>query len=239
MNLILLYPDDFVREGLVSLSGRRADHVREVHQADVGRRLRVGILNGRVGEGIITEREGDRLSLEVSLTDDPPSPLPVTLLLAMPRPKCFRRILQCVTAMGVKRIALFGAYRVEKSYWNSPWLEADALRDQMVLGLEQARDTVLPEITRHLLFKPFVEDDLPELTAGSRCWVAHPGMRRTSPAVPGGRVSLAVGPEGGFTDYELELLLAHHFEGVSLGPRLLRTEHVVPALLGRWCGSDP
>ena len=238
MNLILLFPEDFVGEGVVRLVGRRAEHVREVHQAEVGRRLRVGLMNGRMGEGVVGSLGDDGITLEVVLTDDPPPPLPVTLLLAMPRPKCFRRIIQGATTMGVKRIALFGAYRVEKSYWKTPWLEPAALHEQLVLGLEQARDTVLPVVTLHPLFKPFVEDDLPALAEGSPCWVAHPGTGgdclgpSTAPSV------LAVGPEGGFTDYELELLRARHFEAVTLGPRVLKTEQAVPALLSRWinCG---
>jgi len=234
MNLILLAPDDFVQEGVVSLSGRRADHVREVHQAGVGRRLRVGLLNGRIGEGLVTEVSGDRLLLGVTLAEDPPPPLPVTLLLAMPRPKCFRRVIQCAATMGVKRIALFGAYRVEKSYWKTPWLEAGALREQLVLGLEQARDTVMPEVTLHPLFKPFIEDVVPELTRGSQCLVAHPEPWSGSPVVTGRPVTLAIGPEGGFTDYEMESLKARQFTPVSVGLRILRTEQAVPALLGRW-----
>jgi len=234
MNLILLYPEDFVSEGVVLLAGRRADHVREVHQAGIGRRLRVGLLGGKIGEGVVKALGGDSITLDVCLTEDPPPPLPVVLLLAMPRPKCFRRVIQCVTTMGVKRIALFGAYRVEKNYWQSPWLEAGSLREQMVLGLEQARDTVLPEITLHPLFKPFVEDDLPALTRGMHCRVAHPGDVTAMPVAGGSPIALALGPEGGFTGYELEFLLTHRFQQVSLGPRILRTEQAVPALLGRF-----
>ena len=192
-------------------------------------------MNGRMGEGVVGSLGDDGITLEVVLTDDPPPPLPVTLLLAMPRPKCFRRIIQGATTMGVKRIALFGAYRVEKSYWKSPWLEPAALQEQLVLGLEQARDTVLPVVTLHPLFKPFVEDELPELVKDATCWMAHPGtggvvgsIVTTTPAV------LAVGPEGGFTDYELEQLRARQFEIMTLGPRILRTEQAVPALLSRW-----
>lgn len=231
MNVIILFPEDFMAEGEAVVHGRRADHVREVHRAEPGKSLRVGLLNGRIGTGVVRELAGGAVTLDVALTEDPPAPLPVTLLLAMPRPKSFRRVIQCVTTMGVKRIALFGAYRVEKSYWNSPWLEPEALREQMILGLEQGRDTILPEITLHPLFKPFVEDEVPGLTQGTRCLLAHPGGRAgwVPPKEP---VSLAIGPEGGFTPYEVELLSAHGFITVGLGPRILRTEQAVPAFLG-------
>lgn len=233
VNLIVVFPEDFIRDGEVRLSGRRALHVREVHRAGTGASLRVGLLNGRIGTAVVRDMGGETVDLAVSLTGDPPAPLPVTLLLAMPRPKCFRRVIQCVTTMGVKRLALFGAYRVEKSYWQSPWLEGDALREQMILGLEQARDTILPDISLHPHFKPFVEDVVPSLTAGTRRLVAHPGGGGVCPSACSAPVSLAIGPEGGFTDYEFNRLVAAGFEPVTLGDRILRTEHAVPAFLGR------
>jgi RsmE family RNA methyltransferase len=233
VNLIVLRPDDFIGEGAVRLTGRRADHVRTVHRAAPGEALRVGLLNGKIGTGVVQNPDGTDLMMSVTLSDAPPAPVPVTLLLAMPRPKVFRRVIQCATSLGIKRIALFGAFRVEKSYWQSPWLDLDELRHQMILGLEQACDTVLPEVTLHPHFKPFVEDVLPLLSKGTRCLVAHPGRGGFCPAAIPGPVSLAIGPEGGFTDYEIERLVGAGFEPVTMGPRILRTEQVVPALLGR------
>lgn len=237
MNMILLFSEDFIDAQTVVLCDSRLVHVREVLRAQAGDFVRVGVLNGLLGTGTITALTDKVVELKVALTESPPAPLPVTLLLAMPRPKCFRRILQGATTMGVKRIALFGAYKVEKSYWKSPWLEALELQRQLVLGLEQARDTVLPLVTLHPLFKPFIEDDVPSLTAGMRRWVAHPGDEATCPANVGEPVALAIGPEGGFTDYELGLLAESGFECITLGQRILRTEQAVPALLGRLMGE--
>lgn len=238
VNLIVLNPGDFVSDGEVRLVGRRADHVREVLKAHGGETLRVGLLNGKMGSGVVRDRGDGRIHLvDITLSTEPPPPLPVTLLLAMPRPKGFRRVIQAVTTMGVKRIALFGAYRVEKSYWKSPWLGVDELREQMILGLEQARDTVLPDLTLHPHFKPFVEDVVPALTEGSRRLVAHPGKAASCPAALAGPISLAIGPEGGFTDYELSKLFQAGFEPVTLGERILRTEQAVTAFLGRLLAS--
>ncbi|MGZ3460670.1 MAG: RsmE family RNA methyltransferase, partial [Archangium sp.] len=47
------------------------------------------------------------------------------------------------------------------------------------------------------------------------------------------RVVLAVGPDGGWVPFEAELLEAHGFRPVSLGPRILRVETAVPVLLGQ------
>lgn len=235
MNLIVLSEDDFV-SGSISharLTARRARHVREVQRARVGETLRVGRLNGDVGTGLITALNEAAVEMDVTLDRPPPLALPVTLLLALPRPKSLKKVLQAVTAMGVKHIVLMTTWRVEKSFWNSPVLHPAALQEQLILGLEQAGDTVMPEIHVCRRFKPFVEDEVPRLVADTRALVAHPGAQSPCPRDVRAAVTLAVGPEGGFIPYEIDLLQRHGFEAVSLGDRRLRVEHAVPALLGR------
>jgi len=233
MNLIVLFEDDFVGDTRVRLRDRRREHVSSVHRADVGETLRVGLLNGQLGTGRIVALSNDALEMEVTLNQAPPPPLPATLLLALPRPKGLKRVLQAVTAMGVKRIVLMNAWRVEKSFWDSPVLHPETLREQLLLGLEQARDTMLPEILLRRRFKPFVEDEVPALGRGTLALLAHPPAAQPCPRAVREPVTLAVGPEGGFIPYEVELLQAQGFEAVSLGERILRVEHAVPALLGR------
>jgi 16S rRNA (uracil1498-N3)-methyltransferase len=234
MNLILLFEDDFIGDPRrVRLHGRRQAHVLGVHRAQIGETLRVGLLNGQLGTGRITALSTDALEMDVTLDQAPPAPLSLTLLLALPRPKNLKRVLQCVTAMGVKRIVLMNAWRVEKSFWESPVLQPATVREQLVLGLEQAGDTLLPEVMLRPRFKPFVEDEVPALRRDTRALLAHPQAPRPCPRDVREPVTLAVGPEGGFIDYELELLQAQGFEAVSLGQRILRVEHAVPALLGR------
>lgn len=111
MNLILLFREDFVDEGRVRLTGRRLHHVRAVHRARVGDELRVGLLNDRLGTGRVTSLTDELLEMSVTLDELPPPPLPVSLLLALPRPKALKRILQAVTAMGVKRITLMHSWQ--------------------------------------------------------------------------------------------------------------------------------
>lgn len=233
MNIVLIDEADIVAATRARLSGRRADHIRTVLRAGVGDTLRVGFLGAGLGRGVVTGLTDAAVELEFELSAPPPPPAGVTLVLALPRPKCLRRVFQCVATMGVKRLALFGAYRVEKSYWDSPWLEEDAVREQLILGLEQAGDTMLPVVSRHRLFKPFVEDILPDLVRGMECLLAQPAAAADCPAGVVRPTCLAIGPEGGFIPYEAGRFTEAGFRAVSLGPRLLRTEQAVAALLGR------
>ncbi|MCA0901946.1 16S rRNA (uracil(1498)-N(3))-methyltransferase [Microbulbifer agarilyticus] len=233
MNLILLEPEDFQSSSQVVLRGRRFQHMVEVQRADVGDRLKVGVVNGQVGAGEITERSENHIAMTVSLVAEPPAALPLTLILALPRPKMLKRTIQHATALGVKKLYLLNAYRVEKSYWQSPWLAEEKLREQCVLGLEQAVDTAMPEIQLRKRFKPFVEDELPEIANQSLKLVAHPVTDAPCPVDIEQQTTLAVGPEGGFIPYEVEKLQEAGFQSVHLGPRILRVETALPVLLSR------
>lgn len=233
MNLLLLEQTDFSGPDRVCLRDRRLQHLRSVHQAKVGDRLRVGRVDGALGEGLLLRLSADEAELQVCLDQPAPAKLPVTLLLALPRPKMLRRILQTVSTMGVPRLVLLNSYRVEKSFWQTPFLQAPAIRQQLLLGLEQARDTVLPEIIIEKRFKPFVEDRLPALAAGTLGLTAHPGPFAECPRAPEQPVTLAIGPEGGWIPYEVELLQKAGLQPVQLGERILRVETAVTALLAR------
>ena len=224
MNLLLLEEADFIAADRVILRDRRLTHMQEVHRAAVGDSLRVGRIGGLMGNAELVIH---------SLDQAPPAKLPLTLLLALPRPKMLRRVLQTVASMGVPKVILVNSYRVEKSFWQTPFLEPEAIREQLILGLEQSRDSVLPEVIIEKRFKPFVEDRLPALVEGTLGLVGHPG---DYPACPRGldeAVTLAIGPEGGWIPYEIDLLAKAGLQPVQLGARILRVETAVTALLAR------
>ncbi|SDS90757.1 16S rRNA (uracil(1498)-N(3))-methyltransferase [Pseudomonas oryzae] len=234
MNLLLLEDGDFVAEGRALLRGRRLAHLHEVHRAESGDVLRVGRLGGAMGAGRILRLDAEAAEIAVeTLEQNPPAKLPVTLLLALPRPKMLKRVLQTVASMGVPRLVLLNSYRVEKSFWQTPFLSPEAIREQLILGLEQARDTVLPEVVIEKRFKPFVEDRLPQLAAGTLGLVGHPGDHPDCPRLVDAPVTLAIGPEGGWIPYEVEKLQEAGLQAVQLGERILRVETAVPVLLAR------
>ena len=230
MNLILLEPEDHLAPDRVRLDGRRFRHVREVLRAAPGDTLTVGALGGTIGTGTIVRIDGSSLEMGVRLEREPPAPLPVTVILALPRPKVMRRVLYTLAVLGVKKIVLVNAARVEKSFWQTPFLQPHEVRRQLLLGLEQAGDTMLPEVLLHPRFRPFVEDELPALSSGTLGLVAHPAATEECPRAVGRQVTLAVGPEGGFVPYEIQRFLACGFSAVNLGPRVLTIETALTAI---------
>jgi len=253
MNLILLSDSDFISTHRVRLSGRRFLHIQDILKAQEGKTLTVGLINGLIGQGTIVSpkseqnqvvipdthscssfpRKRESIELEVKFDSKPPQALPLSLILALPRPPMLKRILFSAAMLGVKRITILNFNRVEKSLWNSSSLKIPAMTEQLVLGLEQAKDTLMPEVTIKKGFKPFVQDELPAIIKGSLALVAHPGSPRSLPGKTDQPVTLVIGPEGGIIDYEIEQLKAAGCQPMDLGPRILRTETVLPFIVGR------
>ncbi len=233
MNLLLLEEADFIGPDRVVLSDRRLTHMQEVHRSVVGDSLRVGRIGGLMGTAQVLRLEAREAELQVTLDQPPPAKLPLTLVLALPRPKMLRRVFQTIATMGVPRVVLVNSYRVEKSFWQTPFLQPEAIREQLILGLEQARDSVLPEIIIEKRFKPFVEDRLPAIAQGTLGLVGHPGNHPPCPRALTEPVTLAIGPEGGWIPYEVDLLAKAGLQPVQLGERILRVETAVTALLAR------
>ncbi|OHV12727.1 16S rRNA (uracil(1498)-N(3))-methyltransferase [Kushneria phosphatilytica] len=237
MNLLLLKPEEQYSPNTARVTDpRRLRHLHDVHRARQGDTLMVGVEEGGIGRAIITELSSDAVELTFDALDQtPPAALPVHVLLALPRPRMLARTLENIAALGVKELTLLHTARVEKSFWQSPELSVSRIHDHLILGLEQARDTRLPRIHMAPRFRPFVEDTLPNLIENRRALLAHPGQSSACPRqLPlDSPVTLAIGPEGGFVDYEVERLLAAGFEGIHLGERILRVETAVVALLAR------
>lgn len=233
MNLILLFQKDFVTTHQVILSGRRHEHITKIHQAKIGDQLTVGLLNGKIGKATICEINNNAIILDTTLNQAPPTPLPLTLIIALPRPKMLKRILQTCATLGVKKIILLNSYRVEKSYWQTPLLSPDKINEQLILGLEQGKDTLLPEVILEKRFKPFAEDRLPDICEGTTALVAHPISDTPCPQNLSTDTTLIIGPEGGFIPYEVEKFISAGCTNIHLGKRILRVETAIPVLLGK------
>jgi RsmE family RNA methyltransferase len=236
VNLILLFESDRVSGNRFRIEDARAEHVRSVLRSAPGDTLRVGLLEGPLGSGVVTRIDDRALELDAEFEPAPPPRPLVDLLLAVPRPIALRRLLPQLTALGVDRLILLRTARVERSFLDATLLAPDQLAPLLHAGLMQARCTRAPVVTLERRFRPFVEDRVGELFGASRRLAAHPSAARSLSDVRFAtqqRVALAVGPEGGWVPFEVELLESAGFLPVSLGPRVLRLETACVALLAQ------
>lgn len=238
MNIILLSADEIRGDDTVVLRDHRCEHIRKVLHCKCGAQVKVGVVNGRMGSGSVEEVTEQRVVLKITLDRPPPTGLPIDLILALPRPIMLRKILTQTASLGVKKIFLINANRVEKSFFQASLLQDRQYRDFFCHGLEQARDTVMPEISIHKRFRPFVEDLLPSVLGGyEHCLVGHPdAAQNICQSVGGpvtGRALLAVGPEGGWVDYEIGKFREQGFAVFTMGARILRVDTAVVALLSQ------
>jgi RsmE family RNA methyltransferase len=202
--------------------------------SEVGDTIRFGLVNGPVGLARLAEKSESNLKLELEYSNEEPTPhLAISLVLAIPRPKVARRLIQAICSMGVQELHLINSHRVDKSYWQSHYLDEQQLQQQLVLGLEQSGSTFMPKVFQHRLFRPFVEDLFPSLIKNKVALLAHPYAGQDCPTGLNQPSVLVVGPEGGFTEFEVAMLEAQGATAVALGQRILRVETAVPALIGR------
>ena len=232
MNIILLEQADWLSHDQVALNDRRYIHLRDILKTDIGAMVKVGMLNGDVGTGEVTSIDNHGARLRVTLDQAPPPRHSNDIVLSLPRPKMLRRVLRTVAEMGVNTLHLVNSARVEKSYWQSPLLEPERIDATLRAGLERSADTRLPSVHLHPLFRPFVEDQLPDLMRNRGCWIAHPGAAHSlADQASGGIVML--GPEGGFVPFEVELAQAQGARPVHIGARILSVDTAVTAALSQ------
>lgn len=235
MNRILFEPAEIRADGTAVFGGERAEHVLKVLHGEVGQRLKTGVLDGAVGTSTIEAIDGDAVTVRCVHNVEAPGPW-IDLLLAPPRPRALKRLLPQLAQLGVGRIVLVGAEKVEKDFWGAQLLREEVYRPLLVDGLQQAGTSAVPVITVRKRFREYLarsfETDFPT----SNRIVAHPyepepGVRAAEAC--SGRPLLAIGPEGGWTDEEVQLLRDHGFRCISLGPRILRTDTAVIAMIAR------
>ncbi len=254
MNCILFESREIV-EDVAVFGGVRAAHVMTVLHGEVGRVLKTGEIDGPVGTSEILDVRQDganswTITARVRHAEESLRPW-VDLILAPPRPRVMKRLLPQLATLGVGRIVLVGAKKVEKDFWGATLLKEENYRPLLVDGLMQAGTSALPTLEIRRNFRKFLDDELEAMFPAGERLVAHPYARLTGTVRPTGsasqtasimvgrgvpaepRLLLAVGPEGGWTDDEVARLEAKGFARYSLGSRILRTDTATIALLAR------
>jgi len=250
LNRVFVEPEEVRGDGSVELpsSDGRFQHITKILKLEVGDALRLGIVNeGMTDRARLVAKNEHSMTVAVGNVHQERRPPAVDLLLAVPRPLRLERLLPVVACLGVEKLVLLDAAKVEKDYFGSHLFRRPAaVRAAFIEGLSQAAsDFVLPELLVRRRLRAF-------LTAGEfdEMYPAHTFLRviahpsgvggapavRFSSLVPTSttqkRVVVAVGPEGGWEDDEIDIFCRQGFVAVSLGDRILRTDMAVPVLMG-------
>ena len=243
MNRILFETDE-IANGIATFGGERAAHVMNVLHGEVGQVLKTGEVNGPIGTSVITavsglpsSVSGPEITVTCSHTGQSLQPW-IDLILAPPRPRVMKRLSPQLAAMGVGKIFLVGAKKVEKDFWGATLLKPENYRPLLIDGLMQAGTSILPTLETRRNFRKFLNEEVDGLWPNAKRIVAHPygggdgeDFRRKTEDLRG--LLLAVGPEGGWTDDEVALLEERGFARYSLGSRILRTDTATIALLAQ------
>jgi 16S rRNA (uracil1498-N3)-methyltransferase len=168
------------------------------------------------------------------------SPIAITLVQGIARGEKMDWILQKATELGVQRIVPVITDRTEVK------LDAERSDKKMYhwLGVvasacEQSGRARLPEIMEPCALAnwPLQDKNFNKFSLDPKGTFGFSDLAKTKPVA----VSLAIGPEGGFSERDFATLKAGGFQGLRMGPRILRTETAGPAaiaalnvLLGDW-----
>jgi RsmE family RNA methyltransferase len=242
MNLIILTDNDSIDERTYRLTDHRAEHVRNILKSEIGESIEVGILNGPKGVAEITKISGNEILLacEFPIKEKQKRKPVIDLICALPRPQTLKKVLITSATMGVNHLHLIRANRVEKSYFHSPLLEPENYTPFLIEGLSQGKLTELPEVSIHHRFKPFFEDTLPNIEKTiSESYMKifpEPGSQSRLDNIykqDFQHLFIAVGPEGGWIPFEIELMESMGFIRFTLGHWILRVESAVTAVLSQ------
>ena len=242
MNLLLIEYEEISSNNHVFLNDRRSNHILKTLRSKIGDFISAGIINGPMGKAEILKTNIEENCIEIKFYEDTtiknPNPINLTVIVALPRPKVASRIIRNCSEFGVKDIHFIHSYKVEKSYWQSPLLKEKNTRTQMLYGLEQSKDTSLPSLTFHRKFKPFVEDELENIVLHNNLFVAHPYKSNesnnkfsTKNISKDCKNIIIIGPEGGFIDYEIDLMKKNNCKIINLGSRIFRTETALSTII--------
>jgi RsmE family RNA methyltransferase len=146
MNLILF--DKPFEQLRLEPGDSKGQHIRKVLRAELGTKVFVGFVNGLRARAEVSALKPDgSVELSVIATEAAPAPLPIQLLIGLPRPHTAKRILFEVASIGVQALHFFEAERGEPSYAKSSLWTTDEWKERLRLGTEQSFGTHVPEVS--------------------------------------------------------------------------------------------
>jgi 16S rRNA (uracil1498-N3)-methyltransferase len=224
------YTNSPLQPGPVEVTGPEAHHLAVVCRLGAGDQ--VCLFNGDGHEYPARVQSASKRSvlLEVLAKTQLSRELSFTLTVAAPLPRGDRAqfLVEKLTEIGV---TAFVPLSTERSVVHPRDAKLEKLHRHVIEASKQCGRNVLMKVANLTSWADYCQQEKP----GETKLLAHPGYSRELPLPPEkpGTVTIVVGPEGGFTDQEIELAQRHGWRRVGLGPRILRVETAALVLAAR------
>lgn len=215
-----------LRHAQLEIRGKEARHLRDVLRLEVGdwvvvcdgagQRYRAEITESRPLH--VTLRRGDALPA-------PQLPNQVTLAAAVVRPQRFDWLVEKAFELGCRRLIPLTTERTVAHYIKDARRQHARWEEIALSAAKQSGLPWLPEIAPVTALSELLTRNAGQLVY---CWeglALSNDLKQGSSASPqNDNVTLLIGPEGGFSAAEHELIMAQHPKLLSLGPLILRSE---------------
>lgn len=237
MNIIILTEKDKTDDGIYSIGDDRFTHIRNILKSEVGEIIKIGFLNGPIGQAEIIHIGNEALKIKILKTNELNLLEPqIHIILALPRPQTLKKVLNTIATMGVHQLHLIRSAKVEKSYFHSPLLEKRNMTKYLIEGLSQGKRTKLPDVTIHYKFKQFFENNYTDKGEEHLKLLAHADVDNYLSIDKKNiikKITIAIGPEGGWNEFESNFMLQKGFKSFKLSESILRVENAVTASLAQ------
>lgn len=213
---------DQVSGNRAALTGAHADHLVRVLRVHVGQEFDI-VANGVVRQGVVVAIADSLVDFELG-EEIPvaPTAINLTLLLAIFKFDRMEWAIEKCTELGVTRIVPVIARRTDSHLASASAKRVERWRRLTLQAAEQSRRASPPEIADPVKLREAVT--LPAELKIVLSEAEEQSQLRDAANKPAGEVLLAIGPEGGWTEDELELLQKNGWLSASLGPTILRAE---------------
>lgn len=223
MNIILF------KEGEDKLlrGDERFKHIIKVLHLKEKDSFKAGYINGLQGKATIESMSDEEIRLSFDFNEDKAALYPLTLIIAQVRPICMKRILREAVTLGASKLLLAVSELGEKSYLESSLYKSGEYKEILLDGAMQSGFTGVPDT----LILPSIDSAIAKDDSDIKILLdnvigAEP---LSSMDLRDKSVSLAIGPERGWSLRERRLLLSAGYKPALLGTRILRTETAVSA----------
>ncbi len=214
---------DEVTGNRAALTGTHAEHLTRVLRTRIGQEFDI-VANAVVRRGRVVEIKDARVEFELGAeVPAEPATIQLTLLLAVFKFDRMEWAIEKCTELGVKGIIPVTARRTDSHLASASGKRVERWRRIAVQASEQSRRPTPPVLSEPIKLRDAV--GMPgELKIVLSEAEEQAQLRDLAPPEADGGVLLAIGPEGGWTEDELESFDKNGWHSASLGPTILRAE---------------